>query len=211
MCRKLPRWLVLSLVMGLVAPVGCSRSPEAKKARHLERGDRYFAQKQYEDAVIEYQRAIRIDAKDTRAMTRVGLSLYELGAPAQAFQYLVKALELDPDNAEVRLKLGTIFLQARQLEKAWEQATLVLEKDPKALDGLVLLANAANSPERVDAAIRRVEGLRTDLASSAKLYLALGALYVRKGDLRAAEQTFIEAVAREPKAIETHTSLAEFY
>src|SRR2546426_9929848 len=152
MSRRLPRCMVLLLVTGLVVAAGCSRSPEARKARHLERADNYFAKAQYDDAVIEYQKALRIDSKATRAITGLGLSLYQLNAPGQAFPFLVKSLELDPGNAEVRLKLGTIYLQARQPEKAWEQAALVLEKDPKSLDGLVLLANAASTPERVDAA-----------------------------------------------------------
>lgn len=87
MSRRSPRLTILLLTIGLLVAAGCSRSPEAKKARHLERGDRYFAQKEYQDAAIEYQRAIRIDAKDTRAMTRAGLSVYELGTPGQAFPY----------------------------------------------------------------------------------------------------------------------------
>src|SRR5436309_15780464 len=112
MCRQAPRLALLLLVMGLVVVTGCSRSPEAKKARHLERGDRYFAKEQYRDAVIEYQRALRIDPNERRAITRAGLSLVQLGSPGRAYPYLVKAIELDPGNAEARLKPGPVFVQA---------------------------------------------------------------------------------------------------
>ena len=198
--------------MGLVVVAnGCTRSPEAQKARHLQRGDRYFAKKQYQDAAIEYQRVTRIDPRDARAVMGAGLAFYELGAPAQAFPYLVNSLELDPGNVEIRLKLGTIYIQARQLEKAWDQASLILEKDPKSVDGLFLLANAASTPDRVAATIPRVEGLRVDRDSSAKVHMALAALYLRTGDVRRAEQAFRDASAREPKWIEAHISLAKFY
>src|SRR5438874_8663070 len=205
------RLMVLLVVMGLLAAGGCARSPEAKKARHLARGDQYFGKAQYSEAILEYQRALRIDPKDARVIKQLAVSFYRLDAPGQAFPYLVKALELDPGDADIRLKLGTIYLQARQLEKAWEQATLVLESDPKNLEGIVLLARAAGTPERVELAIPRIEGLRTDLGQAAKLHLARGTLYLRKRDFPAAEQAFQEAVAREPKSIEMHTGLAEFY
>ena len=39
-------FLMIALVLA-----GCSRSPEAKKARYLERGNRYFKQEQYREAV----------------------------------------------------------------------------------------------------------------------------------------------------------------
>ena len=48
------RWITLVIILGMVVAVGCSRSPEAKKARHLERGDRFFSQQQYREAIIEY-------------------------------------------------------------------------------------------------------------------------------------------------------------
>src|SRR5437773_5552744 len=144
MFRNAPtRLMLLLVVIGLLVAAGCARSTEAKKARHLARGDQYFAQTQYSEAILEYQRVLRIDPKDARVIKQLGVSFYRLDALGQAFPYLVKALELDPGDADIRVKLGTIYLQARQLEKAWEQATLVLESDPKNLEGIVLLARAA--------------------------------------------------------------------
>src|SRR5213593_4523196 len=94
----------------LVLVAGCSRSPEAKKARHLERGDKYFAREQYREAVIEYANVLRIDGANPRAIRQLALAYYHLGEPAQAFPYLLKSREIEPDNLDVRLKLGTIYL-----------------------------------------------------------------------------------------------------
>src|SRR5438094_5178490 len=103
MFGRATRWMVLLLLPAMMlVGAGCSRSPEVRKARHLERADRYFDQAQYSDAVIEYQRALRIDSKDARAVTRLGLALYQSSGPVRAFPYLVKSLELDPANSEVR-------------------------------------------------------------------------------------------------------------
>jgi len=44
----------LVLILGLLIIVGCSRSPEAKTARHLERGDKFFGRQHYKDATIEH-------------------------------------------------------------------------------------------------------------------------------------------------------------
>ena len=56
MSRRTRGWTCL-LVVGLLVVAGCSRSPEAKKARHLERGDKYAAQEQYQEAILVPERA----------------------------------------------------------------------------------------------------------------------------------------------------------
>ena len=63
MARPSRLWMVL-LLAGLVAAAGCARSPEAQKARHLERGDKYFAREQYQEAIIEYRNVLRIEPAD---------------------------------------------------------------------------------------------------------------------------------------------------
>ena len=57
---RVRRWGPLLLVMLLVA-AGCARSPEAKKARYLNRGDSYFKKEQYREAILEYRNALRIE------------------------------------------------------------------------------------------------------------------------------------------------------
>ena len=210
MSRRTRGWALL-LVVVLLVVAGCSRSPEAQKARHLERGDKYAAQEQYREAILEYRNVLRFDPANERAIRQLGVSYYQLGELAQAFRYLLKAEELAPDAPDVRLKLGTIYLLGGKADEARREVTFVLEKEPKNLDGLALLASMAATPEEVDAAIRRLETAQADLGDRAKLHLALGVLYLRKQDVARAERAFQEAVAKEPKSVEAHLALGNFY
>src|SRR5207247_10614203 len=92
-------WVLL--LVGVTVVAGCDRSPEAKKARHLERGDKYFSKAQYREALIEYANVLQIDGTNTRAIRQVALTHYQLGEIGQAFPYLVKSQQLDPENPEV--------------------------------------------------------------------------------------------------------------
>src|SRR4030095_247612 len=98
------------VVVGLLAMAGCSRSPEAQKARHLERGDKYAAREQYREAILEYRNVLRLEPANARAMKQLGLFYNQLGEYAQALRFLLKAQELTPDDSEVRLKLGGVYL-----------------------------------------------------------------------------------------------------
>src|SRR5437016_2136385 len=133
------RGRVLLLVMGLAVIAGCSRSPEAQKARHLQRGDRYFAQKQYREAVIEYRNVLKIEASHLHALQQLGFAHYELGEMGQAFPYLLKSKELSPENLDVRLKLGAVYLLGGRPKEAREEAAYVLDKDPKNFEALLLV------------------------------------------------------------------------
>src|SRR5207245_5991545 len=151
-------WVLLLVAVTLVA--GCARSPEAKKARHLERGDKYFSKAEYREALIEYANVLQLDRANPRAIRQLALAHYELGQMGQAFPYLVKAQELDPGDADVRLKLGSIYFVARQPAEARQQVAGILGKEPKNLDVLLLWAGAAITPQELDAAIQRLEEAR---------------------------------------------------
>lgn len=210
MSRRPRAWTVVA-VLGLLLVTGCSRSPEARKIRHLERGDNNAARAQYQDAILEYRNVLRFDPANERAVRQLGTLHYQLGELTQAFRYLLKAEELAPDALDVRLKLGMIYLLGGKADDARRQTIFVLEKEPKNLEGLTLLANIAATPEEVATAIRQIETAQADLGERAKLHLALGVLYLRRQDVVSAERAFQEAVAREPKLAEPHLALAELY
>src|SRR5438093_6618154 len=206
MCRAAQGWSALLLSV-LVVTTGCSKSPEAKKTQHLERGDKYYAKAQFREAIIEYANVVQIDRKNARAHRQIALAHYQLGELGQAFPYLVKLLELDPEDQDAHLKLGSIYLVARQPAKAREEAAVVLGKDPKNFEALLLWAGAATTPQEVDAAILRLEGARAQYGDKTRLHTSRAALYLTKTDMVKAERALQEAVAKEPKSVEAHSVL----
>jgi tetratricopeptide (TPR) repeat protein len=203
-------WVAL-LMIALVAATGCARSPEARMARHLERGDRYFAKAQYPEAILEYRNALRIEPANAQAMRQLGLAHFHAGELIQAYSRLIRSRETEPGNLTVRLKLGTIFAMAEDREKAWDEALFVLGQDPKNLEALTILAVAARTREDVDAAVQRLEAVRSEFGDRARGHLALAGLYERGGNPAAAERAYQDAVAADPKAPESHIALGNFY
>ncbi len=208
MKRGLFAWIAVGVV---VAIIGCNRSPAEKEARHIQRGDQYYGEQRYREAVIEYRNALRIDTKNAHAIQRLGLSYYQLGELGPSFPFLLKTKELVPDDIEARLKLGTMYLAGRKNTEAREEAAFILEKNPKNLDALLLWAGAAETPQEVADALERLEAAQDSFGEKAKPYLAVGALHLRKQDLVKAEQAFKRAATVEPKSIEAHTLLGNFY
>ena len=138
-------------------------SVQAKTARHLERGDGYFGQKKYREAILEYRSVLDKDPKNTRAVQRLGIAHYELGELGQSYGYLRRASETDPNDVEVRWRLGALAVLSRQMEEARRHATFVLQKAPDSVEGLALMADTAETREEVEAAVRRISEARERL------------------------------------------------
>ncbi len=65
--KSIYRWLIVGVVVVGIGGVGAfllSRdwSPESKKAHHLARGNQYFSQELYKEAILEYRNVLRFDA-----------------------------------------------------------------------------------------------------------------------------------------------------
>lgn len=203
--------MAVLLFIGLALVMGCSRSPEAKKARYLERGDRYFKQEKYREATLEYRNALRLEENNAHAVRQLGLAHYQTGEMGQAYRYLLRAQQLTPDDLDVRKKLGTIYLLGAKPNEAREQAEAILQRDPKNLEALLLLAGVARTPQEIDGLVARLEKVRQDLPGQAKPLVILASLYLRKNDAVTAERYLRGAVSQEPKSVEAHGALANLY
>src|SRR2546422_8581188 len=115
------------LLAALVVVTGCTRSPEASKARYLSRADGYFDRQKYPEAIIEYMNVLRIEPGNAHAITRGGIAHFETGQLGMALPFLLKARELDPANLDARHRLGTIYLLARRPADARAEAAAILE------------------------------------------------------------------------------------
>lgn len=204
---RTPRCVTAALV--LAAMCGCSA--QAKADRRIERADRLFEEKKYREATLEYQSALDAQPDNLRSLKRLGVAHYELRELGQAYRYLNRANQIDPNDLDVRWRLGVIMALSRQPDEARRHADFVLQKDPNNLEALTVVAEAADGPQEVDAAIAQVEEAQRRGREREKASRLLGGLYLKKGDVAKAEAAFQDAVKAAPQSIEAHTALATMH
>ena len=189
---------IVLLALALGALTGCGK--EAKKNRFLERAEQDFKKGEYQKAEINYLNVIKVAGLDPVAVRQLGLIYSEQGRLLQAFSYLQKAAELEPENADVHLKLGQAYLALRKQKEAGDHALLVLASKPGHEEALLLLAESAGTPKEALALQQKIEKMRQQDKDSASYHLALAVLYLRQDKQPEAEGEVAKALALDPKS-----------
>src|SRR5712692_8026894 len=108
----------------------------------MARGNTYFNQGKFNEAVIEYRNVIQADPKDAVAHYKLAQTYLALGGLSnlqRGFAEMSRAVEFDPELYEAQVKLGELYLLAGDVKKAKEKAALALELEPESPEGQILL------------------------------------------------------------------------
>ena len=200
--------ILLTLALALLT-TGCTKT--ARFERHISKADAAFEQKDYETARIEYLNAFQLNPDDAHAVARLGIIFLEQGEITPAAQFLNRAQQLQPENLDVRRKLGSIFVTVGLSSNAVHQAEYILAKSPADGEALILLASAASTTNEVTAALERFQGLLPEHRSSPELHLALGQLHLKQQDQKAAEAAFKTAESLAPTNSKPALALGTLY
>lgn len=206
--------LTVGLTVMTAAWSGCMQDPAARKAHYLGQAERYMADEQYPEAVIEYRNALKLDPKDAHAYFKLGiayLSQHPITYAQPAFAALSKAVELDPSLWEAQLRVGELQALGRQFDAAEAKARLVLDQRPQELDALMLLAKSQFGQQHRDAAQATVTAAKAAHPREAKPWLAEAALALDAKDYRASERALREAIRLAPTSVDPVMALANLY
>jgi tetratricopeptide (TPR) repeat protein len=108
--------------------------PELTAAEIAElRGDQLFSERRFQDAIYEYEKAIRVDPEHVIARYQylVGEELWREKNYVEAFDRFVAAIESEPDFVDPYVELGAMLMavgDAKGALKCFEDA-LALEPD----------------------------------------------------------------------------------
>ena len=172
--------LTLALCLAL-ANAACSKDEPTKEQR-LSRADAAFAAGQSDKAEKEYRDVLRVAPDDPTALRQLGILYFDQGQIRQAYALLKRSAELQPDDAEIQLKISSIMLALRDYGQARDAAAQVLDKQPDSELALLLLADASRNPDDIADARKRVQSLREGNQDRPKFHLALGVLDARQND-----------------------------
>src|SRR5262245_4719050 len=127
-----------ALFLAVLITSSCS-NPETEKVRHVERGDKYVAEKRDEFAVVEYASAVKIDPKFGTARLKLAETYERLHNPSAAAEY-IRAADALPDDRNAQTKATQVLLLSGRFEDAKARAAALLAKYPKDVEVLLLYA-----------------------------------------------------------------------
>lgn len=192
--------ICLALVMTLIA--GCSR-PE----RHLERGREFLAEGDYDKAAIEYLNVLAQESLNPEAISQLGIIYFDQGRGARSIMFLRKAVELQPANSAVRVRLGMHYLAVGNFSAARNEAQLALAANPADEEAPILLAETAQSPQEGEQIKARLAQLPAAVAAKAPVLVARATLELKARKLAEAEALLDQAVKADPQSGAAHAAL----
>ena len=158
-------WTALLSILAILG--GCSLDPQTAKLRLLESGNRYFERGKYKEAALMYRSALKKDRLYGEAYYRLALAELRLRRIGNAVYALRRAVELQPENEDARVRLADACLvayatapQGKREEISREivaQADAVLRMNPASFDGPRIKGQLALLNKDLGGAVRFLE------------------------------------------------------
>ena len=215
-CCRYSHILLLFVALFTVAlAMGACTSPAKAKARYLSRGEALLKDKKFQEASIEFRNALQLDERLAGAHWGLAQAYEGLQRYQEAFEEMRKTAELDPNNLDVRVKLGGYYLvgskqSSAALGEAERLAKEVLQKNPNHIEGHILMGNvlfAQNHPHEALAELNHAIQLDTKRVES---YLSLARFYMSVNDGGKAEETFQRAISVNGTSALAHSEYGKF-
>jgi len=190
---------------------GCSHDPNVRKQKYLESGERYFDKKEYREAAIQFQNAIKVDQRFDEAHYRLALTAMKLQQWPSAAQEFQNAIQINPNHYEARLGLAKLFVAAGEYSSAKEQIDWLIQNQPNNADVYLVLARYADSTKNTAGALAALDkALKLD-PKKADTYLALGIIDAEGQQWAEAEKSLKQAIELDPKSVEALLKLGNLH
>jgi tetratricopeptide (TPR) repeat protein len=190
------------------------------KRGYVEKGNTLSQQGKYQDATINYRKAIQKDPNYGEAYYRLGLAAIKLNTPVDAYDALFRASQLLPDNIEVQEKFAGMCLEyyvkdptrPQKLYLQAEQASeRLLAHNPNSFEGLRIkgyLAYADRKPQEAITYFRKAMRIQPD---SAPVTVALAQTLIENGQSQEGEKLALDLLARRKDYGPTYDTLYKAY
>lgn len=214
MTKRTRFWTTLTAACLLAAMfTGCSRDPNVRKQKYFESGQRYYEKGKYREAAIQFENAVQVDSRFADAHYHLALTEMKLQQWPEAFQQLLRTVEIQPEYYAAHLDIANLLLATRppQLKEAKEHIDLLLQKQGNNADVHVALANYYAAMNDLPAALTAMQDALKIDQNRSESYLNLALLQVRAQQWEAAEGSYRKAVEIDPKSSNALISLGNFY
>jgi tetratricopeptide (TPR) repeat protein len=202
------RTRIVSLIIVAIAAAGCSRQ---SFERFFTSGERFLTTKRYAEAAIQFENAARANPQSIAAQMKLGDAYAALGQQSNAAAAYQRACALDQHDLAACVRSASALLAIGDYDTAASEARGVLAADRFNLDAQLILASALSGVRRFADAEERLQAAIATASQDPRLYKALSAVQLRRGNAKAAEGSLLQTIKLDPAATDARVSLAQLY
>ncbi len=193
---------LVGLVASLAALSGCGVTKEA----YLAKGNAFFREGKYDDASLNYRKAIQKDLGFGEAYYRLGLLAVKSNQAQVAYNALREAMQLLPDKVEVKEHFADVCLSLYLADTTRPQAlynelntlsTELLSKNGKSYQGLLVKAYLAATDGKFPQAIESFRKALEVNSSDAGVVAELARVLIQAGQVKAGEEVALDLITRQ--------------
>jgi len=182
-------------------------------AVHFNHGLELVNQRKFDEAIDEFEEAIRLDPEHTGdAHYGIGMAIRDRGGPLdQVAAQFAEAVELEPDNASFRTHYADVLQRQENKTEAIRQLEHALELEPGSAELNFQLGNLLSETDDSEQAANRYKQalkLQPDFVVARN---NLGAMYTKLGQHEKAVEQFEKVVEAEGDSAVARINLAEAY
>jgi tetratricopeptide (TPR) repeat protein len=162
------------------------------------RGVAFANKHDYDRAIEDYGRAIKINSRSAVVFHNRGISYHQKGDQKRAIDDFGRAIELDPNSTKAYLDRARAYRMLRDFDKAIQDTDAAVRVDPKLAAAYLLRGSILAQKGEYDRAFPDLDRAIT-LDPSAGSYNARGYVYLQKNDLDRAFADMNRAIGLNPK------------
>ncbi len=201
-------WVAVAMAVLSVSACG---GAQARKAKHLEKGQTFLAAGNLEKARVEFQNALQIAPTDAEARFVNGVVDEKLGNVREAAQFYQGTIDISPEHLGARTRLARLYLFSGVPDRALELIKPSFEKHPD--DAQLLTIRAAIRLQQKD-----VSGAQADAERAVQLApdnedaaAVLAGLYNSIGETAKAQTLLEQSIKKIPDSVDLRLALAQLY
>jgi len=173
---------------------------------HYNRGVCMVKDKEYSNAILEFETALQLKPTMASAHTNLGVEYQRIGQIEKAFDCYRKALMLDPLLPETHYNLGNLYLEMGQIHKAIQEYRETIRIQPKFVQARTNLAYVYYSEGNFSIAEKILKSVLNDNPRLIEAYNILGAVYIKQRKLDKGLDQFNRILEIDPGNYQAYTN-----
>ncbi len=208
---KVVKKLIAAASLFLLLFAGCARDPKLAGRKSYERGLQYLQQQKFEEAAIEFGKAIQRDPRLFDAHYQLGLTALKLQRPQQAYRELSLAVELQPSSVPARASLADLLMTGGKLDDAREQLDAAQRLDSRNAEVLFEYGKLSLAKKDFSRAVEEFDKALESSPGNATFWSARGLADIGLKRYADAEKDFQRTIQISPESAEGYPNLTNLY